>query len=114
MFIQVLDCIKILQTKSTLPIQRSRMRVRITMPSKDGKRLKETILESAEKVEENEFGQNDWELVCNVFQVLCFHFMAQLRMNICPSDILGHAHRSWSVQSLDRAVEQRSQGTRED
>ena len=84
------------------------------MPSKDGKRLKETILESAEKVEENEFGENDWELVCNVFQVLCFHFMAQLRMNICTSDILGHAHRSWSVQSLDRAVEQRSQGTRED
>jgi hypothetical protein len=33
------------------------------MPSKDGKRLKEKILESAEKVEEDEFGQNDWELV---------------------------------------------------
>jgi len=61
--LQVLDCIKILQTKSTLPIQRSRMRVRITMPSKDGKRLKEKILESAEKVEEDEFGQNDWELI---------------------------------------------------
>lgn len=60
---QVLDCIKLLQAKSTLPIQRSRMRVRITMPSKDGKRLKEKILESADKVEEDEFGQNDWELV---------------------------------------------------
>lgn len=59
----MLECIKLLQTKSTLPIQRSRMRVRITMPSKDGKRLKEKILESADKIEEDEFGQNDWELV---------------------------------------------------
>jgi len=39
------------------------MRVRITMPSKDGKQLKEKILESADKVEEDEFGQNDWELI---------------------------------------------------
>jgi ribosome maturation protein SDO1 len=45
------------------------MRVRITMPSKDGKRLKEKIIESAEKVEEDEFGQNDWELVRAIFIV---------------------------------------------
>ncbi|KAF8307220.1 Shwachman-Bodian-diamond syndrome protein [Clavulina sp. PMI_390] len=60
---QVLDCIKLLQTKSTLPIQRSRMRVRITMPAKDGKRLREQIVESAEKVEEDEFGDMDWLLI---------------------------------------------------
>jgi len=60
---QVLECIKLLQTKSTLPIQRSRMRVRITMPAKDGQLLKEKILESAEKVEENEFGDKDWLLI---------------------------------------------------
>jgi len=60
---QVLDCIKLLQTKSTLPIQRSRMRVRITMPSKDGERLKEKILESAETVEDDKLGQDDGSLV---------------------------------------------------
>jgi len=60
---QVLDCIKLLQTKSTLPIQRSRMRVKITMPSKDGERLKEKILESAETIEDDKLGQDDGSLV---------------------------------------------------
>jgi hypothetical protein len=36
------------------------------MSSKDGKRLKEKILESADVVEEDEFGQNDWELASHV------------------------------------------------
>jgi len=60
---QVLDCIKLLQTNSTLPIQRSRMRVRITMPTKDGKRIKEKVIEGADKVEDEDWGQTDWEVV---------------------------------------------------
>jgi len=60
---QVLECIKLLQAKSTLPIQRSRMRVRVTMPSADGVRLKEQILQSAEKVERDQAGEADWDLV---------------------------------------------------
>jgi len=60
---QVLDCIKLLQTNSTLPIQRARMRVRITMPLKDGKRLKEKILGIAEKVEEDDWSGDDWETI---------------------------------------------------
>ncbi|KAF7320136.1 Shwachman-bodian-diamond syndrome protein [Mycena kentingensis (nom. inval.)] len=60
---QVSACIKQLQSDSTLPIQRSRMRVRVTMPTSDGKRLKEKIVEGAEKVEEDEMGQNEWEVV---------------------------------------------------
>lgn len=39
------------------------MRVRVTMPNADGKRLREKILEGAEKVEVDEMGQNEWELV---------------------------------------------------
>ncbi|KAG8698918.1 hypothetical protein FRC09_006942 [Ceratobasidium sp. 395] len=58
---QVLECIKHLQSHSTLPIQRARMRIRITMPSKDGKRLKEQILQGAEKVEDEDWGE-DWEV----------------------------------------------------
>ena len=46
-----------------MPIQRSRMRVRVTMPTADGKRLKEKVIEGAEKVEEDEMGQTDWEVV---------------------------------------------------
>jgi len=60
---QVLECIKLLQTNSTLPIQRSRMRVRIAMPTKDGKRLKEKVVEGAEKVESEDWGQDEWEVV---------------------------------------------------
>ncbi|KAG8925773.1 hypothetical protein FRC03_009673 [Tulasnella sp. 419] len=60
---QALECIKLLQTNSTLPIQRARMRVRLTMPQKDGKRLKDTVLESAEKVEEDEWTADEWEAI---------------------------------------------------
>ncbi|QRV76127.1 shwachman-bodian-diamond syndrome protein [Ceratobasidium sp. AG-Ba] len=58
---QVLECIKHLQSHSTLPIQRARMRIRITMPSEDGKRLKDKVLESAEKVEDDVWG-DEWEV----------------------------------------------------
>lgn len=38
------------------------MRVRITMPSKEGKRLKEKVLALVAKVEEDEWA-DEWELV---------------------------------------------------
>ncbi|KAJ7480091.1 SBDS protein C-terminal domain-containing protein [Mycena galericulata] len=60
---QVSACIKQLQSDSTLPIQRSRMRVRISMPTADGKRLREKILEGAETVEDDEMGQDEWEVI---------------------------------------------------
>ncbi|KAJ4485487.1 SBDS protein C-terminal domain-containing protein [Lentinula aciculospora] len=60
---QVSECIKILQSDSTLPIQRAHMRVRVTMPSADGKRLREKVLEGGEKVEENEVNQDEWEVI---------------------------------------------------
>jgi len=59
---QVLECIRQMQEKSSLPIQRARMRVRITMPNKDGKRLKEKVVEHAETVEEEEWG-DEWEVI---------------------------------------------------
>jgi len=39
------------------------MRVRVTVPTKDGKRLREQILEGAEQVEDEETGQTEWEVV---------------------------------------------------
>ncbi|KAG6918696.1 hypothetical protein DXG01_012514 [Tephrocybe rancida] len=60
---QVSECIKQLQSDSNLPIQRARMRVRVTMPTADSKRLREKIIEGAEKVEDDETGQEDWEVI---------------------------------------------------
>ncbi|KAF8491279.1 Shwachman-Bodian-diamond syndrome protein [Gautieria morchelliformis] len=57
---QVLECIKLLQTASTLPIQRARMRVRVTVPAVDIEQLKTRILEGAEKIENEDTGQEDW------------------------------------------------------
>ncbi|KAJ3770217.1 Shwachman-Bodian-diamond syndrome protein [Lentinula raphanica] len=59
---QVSDCIKILQSDSTLPIQRARMRVRVTVPSSDGQRVREKVLEGAEKVEQDQMGEDEWEV----------------------------------------------------
>ncbi|KAG6902989.1 hypothetical protein C0995_008562 [Termitomyces sp. Mi166 len=60
---QVSECIKLLQSDSNLPIQRARMRVRVTMTTADGKRLREKIIEGAEKVEDDETGQEEWEVI---------------------------------------------------
>jgi ribosome maturation protein SDO1 len=58
---QVLECIKLLQTNSSLPIQRARMRVRVHLPSKAAERLKAKVHESAEKVEDEEMGEEEWK-----------------------------------------------------
>ena len=39
------------------------MRVRVTLPTKDGERLREQIFQGAEAVEEEEAGQTEWEVV---------------------------------------------------
>ncbi|BGP57039.1 hypothetical protein JCM8202_004523 [Rhodotorula sphaerocarpa] len=59
---QALDLIKVLQAKKTLPIARAQMRVRVTMSSKEGKKMKEKILPLVTKVEDDEWSE-EWELV---------------------------------------------------
>lgn len=59
----MLECIKLLQRASTLPIQRARMRVRVTMPTADGERLKARILEGVERVENEAMAEEDWVAV---------------------------------------------------
>lgn len=41
------------------------MRVRITMPAKDGKRLKEQVVQGADKIEDEDWGE-EWEIVSTV------------------------------------------------
>ncbi|CCM01426.1 uncharacterized protein FIBRA_03477 [Fibroporia radiculosa] len=60
---QVSECIKLLQTESKLPIQRARMRVFITIPVADVERVKKRVIESAEIVEKDETGAEQWETI---------------------------------------------------
>ncbi|KAI0628518.1 Shwachman-Bodian-diamond syndrome protein [Trametes polyzona] len=60
---QVSECIKVLQTNSKLPIQRARMRVRVSLPAADVEKLTSKILEGADSVEKDEQGPDDWEAI---------------------------------------------------
>jgi ribosome maturation protein SDO1 len=50
---------------SPLKVQRVRMRVRITMPAKDAKRIKDKVLAEVEETEEEEMGA-EWEAVVHI------------------------------------------------
>jgi ribosome maturation protein SDO1 len=63
---QVGECIKLLQSDSNLPIQRARMRIRVTIPSADEQRLREKLLAGAETVEKDEVKAEEWEVVSTV------------------------------------------------
>ena len=60
---QVSECIKLLQAHAQLPIQRARMRVRVSVPAADAERVKAKVLESAEAVEKDEQLGDEWETV---------------------------------------------------
>lgn len=47
--------------------------MRVTVPTKDGKRLREQILEGAEQVEEEETGQAEWDVVSAASIFVYFH-----------------------------------------
>jgi len=64
---QALELIKKLSDEDSasgtgVSVRRVRMRVRVSMAAKDGKRLKERIMEEVEEVEEEEMGV-EWEAV---------------------------------------------------
>ena len=43
------------------------------MPTKDGKRLKEQVVASADTVEEDDFGAEEWEIVSTLSLLLSFN-----------------------------------------
>jgi ribosome maturation protein SDO1 len=59
---QALDLIRQLKESNVLPIARAQMRIRVTMPAKEGKKLKEKVTALTDTVEEEYWG-DDWELV---------------------------------------------------
>ena len=60
---QALELIKKLSEEgSPLSVRRVRMRVRVTMPGKDAKRIKEKVMVEVEELEEEDMGA-EWEAV---------------------------------------------------
>jgi len=64
------------------------MRVRVSVPTKDGKRLREQIMEGAEQVEDEETGQTEWEVV-SVARFWC------ISTHSFPT---GDVDRPWAIQ----------------
>ncbi|KAI5120228.1 hypothetical protein M0805_000042 [Coniferiporia weirii] len=63
---QVLATIKLLQQNSKLPIQRARMRVRVTIPVENVEKLEPRIHELAELVESSETCNDVWETTLQI------------------------------------------------
>ena len=61
------------------------------MPTSDGNRLREQIIEGAEKVEDDEMGQAEWEAVRSTLTPKLRHTLTQ---TLCRLD---HAYRPWTV-----------------
>jgi hypothetical protein len=55
----VSECIKILQSDSTLPIQRAKMRIRVVVPAANIDDLRERLLDGVDKLEHEEKGE-EW------------------------------------------------------
>jgi len=63
---QALEVIKLLQTSGTLPIERAVMKVRIEIPQKDAKRLREKIHKLFKETESEEFNAASLEILCTI------------------------------------------------
>ncbi|GAB6018831.1 hypothetical protein CHUAL_000492 [Chamberlinius hualienensis] len=72
---QALDVIK--QLKTVMNIDRAQMRMRIILPSKDARRLKEKITKLASSVEQESWNGGDLDLVC-LTDPGCFREMEEL------------------------------------
>lgn len=58
---QALDVIKQLLEKKTIPIARAQMRIRIVVPSKDGKRIKDKLMTMIASKEDEDLDENyEW------------------------------------------------------
>ena len=80
---QALDVIKLLQQQQIIPIQRAQMKIQIKMPTKDGKRLKDRLMESISTVIEEDFGTAEYQIECLIdpgqFKVLTDLVQAETR-----------------------------------
>lgn len=69
---QALEVTRLLQTSGTLPIERAEMRIRLEIPQKEAKKLREKVHKLMKKTESEEFGDTSLDIV-NTFYLKCFH-----------------------------------------
>ncbi len=60
---QALDVVKLLQSSGTLPIERTQMKVKLDIPNKEAKKLKEKLHKLINKVESEDFNATSLEIV---------------------------------------------------
>lgn len=79
-----------LQSDSTLPIERAKMRIRVIVPAADIDNLRERLLDGVDKLEHEETG-DEWSGVCQVVLSL-FDQPSRLYADNAdrPSTITGH------------------------
>ena len=70
---KVSECIRKLQTDSQLPIQRARMRIRVSVPTSESTRMREKVLENAETVEVDVVKEEEWQVVSLPFNNMKFY-----------------------------------------
>jgi ribosome maturation protein SDO1 len=59
---QALELIKALKEAKVLPIERAQMKIKLTLPSKDAKRIKDKIHAATTEIEDEEMGE-EYEIV---------------------------------------------------
>ena len=60
---QAIEVIKLLQSSGTLPIERAEMKIRLDIPQKEAKKLKEKIHKLIKNLENEEFNATSLEIV---------------------------------------------------
>lgn len=60
---QALDVIRLLQSSGTLPIERAEMRIRLEIPQKEAKKLREKVHKLTKKIESEEFTDTSLDIV---------------------------------------------------
>lgn len=88
---QALEVIRLLQ--QSIPIDRARMRLKIQLPPKDARRVRENIIKLI-TVEVEEWSAGDMEIVS---EYTCYDWII--------STILGLLGRSWALQAVRRGCE---------
>lgn len=71
---QALDVIRLLQTSGTLPIERAEMRIRLEIPQKEAKKVREKVHKLVKKLESEEFGSDTLDIVSYQYFVIPYLF----------------------------------------
>ncbi|XP_072024783.1 ribosome maturation protein SBDS-like [Amphiura filiformis] len=74
---QALEVIRKLKETETIQIDRAQMRLRITLPAREAKKLKQKIVPLVKKVEKEDFTSDEFEMVC-LADPGCFREMDEL------------------------------------